>query len=447
MGRILIYNANIVNEGEVFYGSVVINNDLIEEILRGNTHPIHPCEEEINAENAYLMPGVIDEHVHFREPGLTEKADIRSESMAAAAGGVTSVMDMPNTVPQTVTLEALQQKRDLYAQKCIVNYACYFGATNDNANLFHSLDPHRVCGIKIFLGSSTGNMLVNRFEDIRRVFSEAEILVAAHCESQTIINANLEKYKPLMVDDDLPFPYHYKIRSTDCCFRASICAIRLARNLNTHLHILHISTLSELKLFNTMDVNKKRITAETCTGYLLYSASDYMKKGTMIKVNPALKTFNNRDLLRRAVNLGKIDTIATDHAPHLLRDKTGGALKAASGMPIIQFSLPALLELVTQNIFTIQTLVEKMCHNPAKIYEISRRGFIRTGYKADLVLVKEEEATLVDKVFVLSKCRWTPLQGERLHWHVKRTFVNGRQVYDGEYVDDSCRGEELYFRE
>lgn len=446
MGRILIYNANIVNEGRILHGSLVIHDDTIEEIIRGSNPPFHPCESEIDAEDGYLLPGIIDEHVHFREPGLTQKADIHSESMAAVAGGVTSIMDMPNTIPQTTTLEALQQKRDLFAEKSIVNYSCYFGATTDNYKLFHQLDPHHVCGIKIFLGASTGNMLVNHFDDIRRVFSEAEILVAAHCESQTIINANIEKYRSLMVNDDLPLPYHYKIRSNEACFRASICAIRLSKYLHTHLHILHVSTLSELKLFNSISLENKKITAETCTGYLLYSASDYAKKGTMIKVNPALKTFNNRDLLRRAVSSGKIDTIGTDHAPHLWGDKQGGAIKAASGMPIIQFSLPALLELVSQDIFTIQTLVEKMCHAPAKIYQISRRGFIRIGYKADLVLVKEEDYHTIDNIYVLSKCRWTPLQGERLHWRVKRTFVNGYQAYDGERVDDTYRGEELYFR-
>jgi dihydroorotase len=447
MGRTWIHNANIVNEGRVFNGSLVIDGSRIEQVLLDvSEKPFQPCDNIIDADGAYLLPGIIDEHVHFREPGLTRKADIRFESMAAVAGGVTSIMDMPNTLPPTVTLDTLEQKRALMADRCLTNYACYFGATNDNTHLLSQLDRHHVCGIKVFMGASTGNMLVNSEDALRDIFSVQDMLVATHCESQSVINANLERYRPMMDDDDLPISYHDRIRSPEACLRSTTLAIRLAMELHTHLHILHVSTIAELRYFNSLELSKKNITAEACTGYLLFSSADLKKKGSMIKVNPALKPNSNCDALRHAVVKGKIDTIATDHAPHLFREKLGGALKAASGMPIIQFSLISLLELVSKEIFTLPLLVEKMCHAPALLYKIKDRGFIRPGYKADLVLVKDDNLHIISNTEVLSKCRWTPLNGDKVHWKVMKTFVNGKEVYDGENVDESYRGEELYFR-
>lgn len=445
MSRTLIYNANLVNEGKIIHGSLVINNEDIEQLLPDSKLPTYPCDKMINANNGYLLPGIIDEHVHFRDPGLTDKADIHTESMAAAAGGVTSIMDMPNTIPHTTTLEALEQKRELMAEKCIVNYSCYFGATNTNTNLFHKLDAHKVCGIKLFMGSSTGNLMVDNMEALTRIFKETEMLITTHCESQLVINANLEKFKYLINDDDLPIGYHSKIRSSEACIQSSLLAIRLAKRLHTRLHILHVSTRAEIKFFNSLKLEDKNITGETCVGYLLFTANDYKRKGSMIKINPSLKDNSSRDALYHAINNGYIDTIATDHAPHLLSDKQGGALKAASGMPMIQFSLISMLELNSKGIFTLPTIVEKMCHAPAKLYKIYNRGFLRLGYKADLVLVEEGKYREINNREVLSKCGWTPLMGEKVHWKVMHTFVNGRQVYDGNQVDDSYRGEELYF--
>lgn len=447
MERILIYNANIVNEGYIFKGSVVIKDDVIEEIIIGQKYPIHECVTIIDAEDSYLIPGVIDEHVHFREPGLTEKADIHTESIAAAAGGVTSIMDMPNTKPQTITIDAFEKKMDLMAKKCVVNYSCYFGATNDNIDVIHTLNPHRVCGVKVFMGSSTGNMLVDNKDNLTRIFAESEILIATHCESQQIINANIESFKSDIINDDLPIAYHSRIRSPKACIESSLLAIFLARKLKAHLHILHISTTHEIKLLSDRITEKKNITGEACVGYLLFSATDYKTKGSLIKINPALKCTSCKHELIHGINSGRIDAIATDHAPHLLSQKQGGAMKALSGMPMIQFSLISMLELVSKNIFTLPTIVEKMCHAPAKIYQIHQRGFIRLGYKADLVLVKKEDKPhIIRNEDVLSKCRWTPLDGVKVHWRITKTIVNGKIIYDGERVTEDYTGEELIFR-
>ncbi len=445
MKRIYIHNANIVNEGKVVYGGIVIRDDVIEQVLSNFSMPSYSCDEVIDAQGGYILPGVIDEHVHFREPGLTTKADIHSESIAAAAGGVTSIMDMPNTKPQTTTFEAFDDKMKRMAQSCVVNYSCYFGATNENIPLLQELDPHRVCGIKVFMGASTGNMLVDNNKVLREIFSIKDILVAVHCEDQDIIKANLEKYRPKIEDDDLPLSYHNKIRSTTACFSSSTVAFRLAQQLDTQLHILHISTLRELRLLSDKK-HDKRITGEVCVGYLNFTSSDYKRLGALIKVNPAIKTPNTRDELFRAINDGRIDTIATDHAPHLFSEKQGGALKACSGMPSIQFSLVSMLQCVTKQIFDITTVVEKMCHAPARIYQIHCRGFIREGYKADLVIVKEGILRTITDSNVFSKCGWTPFNGFKTNWNICNTFVNGQMVYDGRAVNDTIRGEELTFR-
>ncbi|MDL2213156.1 dihydroorotase [Bacteroides sp. OttesenSCG-928-D19] len=451
MRRTLIQNAVIVNEGKRFQGSIVVEGEIIKEVLTGETAPTLPCQETIDATGFYLLPGVIDEHVHFRDPGMTHKGDISTESQAAVAGGVTSVMDMPNTNPATTTLEDFARKYDLMAEKSLVNYACYFGATNTNYNLFGQLNPHQVCGIKLFMGSSTGNMLVDRMNSLRHIFNETDLLIAAHCESQDIIKQNTEKFlaeQALSGSDsrDLPLHYHPKVRSTEACYESSELAIKLAHEANARLHILHITTAEELTLFNnSQPLSGKRITAEVCVPHLLFTSEDYETYGTRIKCNPAVKSGINRESLRQAVNTGLIDAIATDHAPHLMAEKEGGALKATSGMPMIQFSLISMLQLTDEGIFTLEKVVEKMCHAPADIYQIQGRGYIREGYQADLVLVSPNEWVLHAND-IKSKCGWSPLEGKRFTWKVDKTFVNGHPVYSNDTIDDSYRGQALRFR-
>lgn len=446
MKRTLIKGAIIINERKQFQGSLVIENEVIKEILIGEQEPTISCSETIDATGLYLLPGVIDEHVHFRDPGLTHKGDILSESQAAVAGGVTSVMDMPNTNPVTTNLDALAMKFDLMAEKSVVNYSCYFGATNNNYNLFNQLDPHRVCGVKLFMGSSTGNMLVDRMNSLLNIFNGTDLLIAAHCESQDIIKANSDAFlAEAGIDNDLPLEYHPLIRSVEACYESSKLAIELAQKSNARLHIMHISTAKELTLFNNLPLSQKKITAEACVPHLLFTADDYKTYGTKIKCNPAIKEETNREALREAINTGVIDSIGTDHAPHLLREKEGGALKATSGMPMIQFSLVSMLNMVDEGLFTIEKIVEKMCHAPADIYQIQKRGYIREGYQADLVLVHPEQWTLHPED-IKSKCGWSPLEGKTFGWKVDATFVNGHRVYSNGKVDMEYRGQELKFR-
>lgn len=446
MKRTLIHNATIVNEGQSVQGSVVIENGRIAEVLTEGKPLSAPCDETIDATGCYLLPGIIDDHVHFRDPGLTHKADIFTESRAAAAGGVTSVMDMPNTNPLTTTLDALNAKFDLLNEKCIVNHSCYFGATNTNYNEFGKLDKHRVCGIKLFMGSSTGNMLVDKMNSLLNIFNEADMLIATHCEDQEIIKKNTLKYKEMFAgEEDIPVTKHPAIRSAEACYTSSELAVRMAKVAGARLHVLHISTARELRLFSDSPLEIKNITAEACIAHLLYSTSDYKTLGTRIKCNPAIKSVTNRNALRAAVNSGVIDVIATDHAPHLLSEKAGGALKAMSGMPMIQFSLVSMLELVDEGVFTLEKIIEKMCHAPARIYRINQRGYIREGYQADLVLVRPDSPWEVTADKILSKCGWSPLEGHTFNWKVEKTFANGHLIYNGELVDDSYRGEELRF--
>lgn len=445
MKRTLIKNALVVNEGRKFKGSVVVEGETIAEILNENEHPALPCEETIDAEGMYLIPGVIDTHVHFREPGLTLKADIATESQAAAAGGVTTIMDMPNTQPQTTTIQALNEKLELLAEKCVVNYSCYFGATNNNHNLFSALDKHRVAGVKVYMGSSTGNMLVDRMNSLRHIFGGTDLLIAAHCEDQHIINRNTELYKKEFPDGKVPIFCHPAIRSAEACHESSALAVRLAREAGARLHIMHISTARELSLFEEGAVEHKRITAEACIPHLYFCEEDYRRLGARIKCNPAIKSAADRNALREAVNTDRIDTIATDHAPHLLEEKKGGALKAASGIPIIRFSLLSMLELTAQGVFTLEKVVEKMCHAPALLYRIDRRGFIRKGYRADLVLVRPVAEWEVKKEHLFSKCGWSPLEGHEFRWKVDQTFVNGHPLYKESRVDTSRRGQEVRF--
>lgn len=445
MKRTWIKNAWIVNEGQTFQGSVVIEDEVIAEVLADGTEPAYPCEEIIDANGYYLIPGVIDDHVHFRDPGLTHKADMHTESTAAAAGGVTSFMDMPNTTPQTTTLKALEAKFADAATKSVVNYSFYFGATNTNADVLPILDKSRVCGIKLFMGASTGNMLVDRMEVLRNVFANAGMLIATHCEEQAIISANTAAFKE-KYGDDPAIKYHPLIRSAEACIHSSSLAIRLAKETNARLHILHVSTAQELDLFEDKPLNEKRITAEACVSHLYFHDKDYETLGARIKCNPAIKTQEDRDALRKALATNRIDVIGTDHAPHLLKEKTGGALKAVSGMPMIQFSLVAVMELVREGVLSMEQLVQKMCHAPAELYQIERRGYIRPGYQADMVLVNPDAEWTVTADCVLSKCGWSPMEGQRFHARVEKTFVNGDLVYNDNKVDENHRGQELRFK-
>lgn len=447
MKRTLIHNATIINEGTRKQGSLVLANGNIAEILTDGRPLSAPCDETIDATGCFLLPGVIDDHVHFRDPGLTHKADIFSESRAAAAGGVTSIMDMPNTNPPTVTLDALEQKQQLLAEKCIVNHSCYFGATNDNYDLFPQLDKTRVCGIKLFMGSSTGNMLVDRMDSLRRIFGGTDMLIAAHCEDQDIIRRNTEKYKAEYGEgEQIPVSKHPNIRSTQACYASSKLAVQLATEAGARLHVLHISTAKELPLFSDTPLDEhKKITAEACVAHLLFEQKDYKTLAACIKCNPAIKRKADRDALRQAIATPRIDVIATDHAPHLLTEKAGGALRATSGMPMVQFSLVSMLQLMEEGVLSLETIVEKMCHNPARLFRIEDRGFIREGYCADLVLVRPERWQLT-RESILSKCGWSPLEGRTFDWRVMKTFINGQQVYDHTNgVDDAYRGEALRF--
>ena len=441
MRQTLITNGRIVNEGQSFDGFVVIEGDSIKSIGKGEA-PRGDYDETVDATGCLVLPGIIDDHVHFREPGLTHKADMASESRAAAAGGVTSYLDMPNTVPQTTTLEALQDKRDRARQKSLVNYGFFFGATNGNSDLFASLDRHAVPGIKLFMGSSTGNMLVDKYGSLLKVFAEAARLglpVMAHCEDTDIINRNMEQMKKAYGDDP-DVMLHPLIRSEEACFESAALAAALARQFGTRLHIAHVSTGRELALA------ADNVTLEATVAHLFFSSADYAQKGSLIKCNPAIKRPEDREALRRGIADGTISVVGTDHAPHLLADKQGGAAKATSGMPMVQFSLVTMLELADKGVVTMERLVELMCHNPARLFSISRRGFLRGGYHADIAIVQRGEPWTVGKDIILSKCKWSPMEGHCYDWRVRRTICNGHTVYaDGHVIDDTL-GQELTFR-
>ena len=444
MKRTWIHHATIVNEGRKFAGSVVIEGEKISEVLEGDALPSSPCEEEIDASGRFLLPGVIDDHVHFRDPGLTHKADMATETAAAAAGGVTSFMDMPNCNPQTTTLEALDNKFADAARKCIVNYSFYFGATNTNADLIGQLDKTHVCGVKLFMGASTGNMLVDRMETLRKIFSEAGMLIATHCEDQNIIRKNTETFKE-KYGEDPDVCFHPLIRSEQACWESSSLAVRLAKETGARLHILHVSTARELELFDDKPLSEKRITAEACVSHLFFCDEDYKTLGTRIKCNPSIKTCRDRDALRAALRTDRIDVIGTDHAPHLLSEKQGGALKAVSGMPTLQFSLASVCELVREGVLSMEQLVQKMCHAPAELFRIKGRGYIRPGYQADLVLLNPNAEWTVTADCIQSKCGWSPMEGRTFHAKVEKTFVNGHLVYSDGKVTDTPRGQALIF--
>ena len=442
--RILISNPTIVNNSEQFRGSIVVNNGKIVEILRGDELPRAECDEIVEATGLYLIPGVIDAHVHFREPGLTEKATIATESRAAAAGGVTSYMEMPNTVPQTTTIKALKEKFAIAANDSVVNYSFYFGATNTNVTDFAKLNPKNVCGIKLFMGSSTGNMLVDKQAQLEEIFRTATLPVAAHCEDSTIIAQNTQRIKE-SIGEDADVKYHPEIRSAEACYQSTKCAVELARKFGTQLHVTHISTARELELFAAGNTAEKRITAEVTPSHLTFCDEDYATLGTKIKCNPAIKSADDREALRKALNEGVIDLVGTDHAPHLPKDKVGGALKATSGMPSIQFSLRSMLRLVDEGVLSIETLVQRMCHAPAQIFSISKRGFIEKGYHADFVLLNPDKPSTVTTAEIISKCGWSPFEGTTFKWAVEQTWSNGECVYKDGKINEDIRGKALRF--
>ncbi len=441
--KTLIEHGRIVNEGRTFTGSVVIEDDRIANIiLEQHEQPRGTFDQVVDATGAFVIPGVIDTHVHFREPGLTEKADIESESRAAAFGGVTSYCEMPNTVPQTTTLEALDEKFQLASQKSHVNYSFFFGATNDNYTLFADLDRHRIPGIKIFMGSSTGNMLVDRYGALLKIFETAarlDLPLMAHCEDTEIINRNMEQMKKAYGNDP-DVMLHPLIRSEEACYESSALAAQLARTYGTHLHIAHVSTVRELEL------GGGNVTLEVVLAHLLFTSADYSRKRALIKCNPAVKRADDRDALRLALADGRISTIATDHAPHLLSQKQGGCAKAASGMPMVQFSLPAMLGLVDEGVVSFERVVDLMCHQPAQLFSIRDRGFLRPGYKADIAIVRPVEPYGVTPALIQSKCGWSPLDGDLLHWRVSHTICNGRIILNNGQFDTTSQGEELRFR-
>jgi dihydroorotase len=442
MSSFLIKNAKIVNENQIFEGDVLIENQIISKIgnyLSSATATI------IDANGSYLMPGVIDDQVHFREPGLTHKATIATESKAAIAGGITSFIEQPNTVPNAVTQEILEQKYQIAAQTSFANYSFMMGGTNDNLEEILKTNPKNVAGIKLFLGSSTGNMLVDNEETLKKIFSSTKMLIAVHCEDETTIQNNLEYYKN-KYNDDVPTTVHHLIRSEEACYLSSSKAIALAKKTGARLHIFHLSTASEMELFtNEIPLHEKQITAEVCVHHLWFTNDYYTTKGNFIKWNPAVKTQKDKEALWKALLEDKIDVIATDHAPHTIEEKQQSYLKAPSGGPLVQHALYAIFEKHLEGKISIEKMVEKMCHNPAIIFKIENRGFIREGYFADLVLINPNQDWTVSKENILYKCGWSPFEGYTFHSKITHTFVNGNLVFENGVINNVQAGKRLLF--
>ncbi len=450
--RTIIENGTIVNEGKSFKGSIIIDNDHIESVIAEDETPRGIYDQHIDASGCLVMPGVIDEHVHFREPGLTDKADIDSESKAAAWGGVTTFFDMPNTKPATTTIQDWEDKMTRGEKESHINYAFFFGATNSNADCFEQLDATHLPGIKLFMGASTGNMLVDDEKALNDIFAQCAKLnvpLMTHCEDTNIINGNMAKAQTAYGNDP-DITLHPVIRSEEACYESSSLAVRLANAHDTRLHIAHISTAKELNLIPVND-NAFRlgvlpnITSEAVTAHLLFTDADYATRKALIKCNPAVKTSKDREALRRALNNGTITCIGTDHAPHKLTDKQGGCAQATSGMPMLQFSLVSMLNLVDEGVITVEQMVWLMCHNPARLFAVKNRGFIRPGYKADITLVKQGEPWTLTEDIIQSKCGWSPLIGDKFSWRVIRTICNGHTVFENGKMDDSYRGEAVCF--
>lgn len=445
MSTILIKNAAIVNEGKTFLGDLFIEDELITSIGNSNDFKIMPDTKIIDASGLLLLPGIIDDQVHFREPGLTHKGNIYTESRSAVAGGVTSFMDMPNTSPQTITIDLLNEKYLTGSENSFTNYSFYLGATNTNLNEVLKIDHETVCGIKLFMGSSTGNMLVDNEKALNELFANTTLPITAHCEDEPIIRRNMEIYRK-KYGEDVPVSMHPLIRSRKACFKSSSHAVNLAKEHNTRLHILHLSTADELKLFsNKLPLSEKRITGEVCVHHLWFEDSSYENLGNLIKWNPAIKTRFDRDALINAVNNNLIDVVATDHAPHTLEEKNNTYFKSPSGGPLIQHTLNIMLELWHRKVFSLEKIVEMMCHNPAILFNIRKRGFIRKGYKADLVLVNPSSPWSVSKNNILYKCGWSPFEGVTFRTKVVQTIINGTIVYDNGIINEDYRGQRLMF--
>lgn len=442
MSTILIKSAQIVNEGQVKTADVLIKDQRIEKI---EANISVNADKEINAEGKFLLPGCIDDQVHFREPGLTHKAEIFTESRAAVAGGITSFMEMPNTVPNTTTQELLAQKYDIAQQRSLANYSFFMGATNDNLEEVLKTNPQDVCGVKVFMGSSTGNMLVDSEKTLSGIFSSVPMLIATHCEDEGTIRANMASFKEKYGDNIEPY-MHPLIRNAEACYKSSSSAVALAKKYNTRLHILHISTAKELELFNNnVPLKEKRITAEACIHHMWFDDKDYATKGNFIKWNPAVKTAQDREAVFQAVLDGRIDVIATDHAPHTLDEKMQAYLQAPSGGPLVQHALPAMLELYRQGKISLEKIVEKMAHNPAICFNIQDRGFIREGYFADLVLVDTKQKVEVRKENILSKCAWSPFEGTVFHSAITHTIVSGHLAFEQGVFNESQMGQRMLF--
>lgn len=442
MDSILLKNGFIVNEGTIREGDIFIQNGRISSI--GN-HLQVIADQTLDLRGKYVFPGVIDDQVHFREPGLTHKADIYTEARAAVSGGTTTFMEMPNTHPQTLTQELLEAKYQRAAEVSMANYSFFMGASNDNLEEVLKTDPRTVCGIKVFMGSSTGNMLVDDQEVLDKIFKNAPMLVATHCEKEEVIRANMAKYEA-KYGDDIPIKYHPLIRSHEACYLSSSLAVELAKKHNTRLHILHISTANELSLFrNDIPLAEKRITAEVCIHHLWFSDADYDEKGVFIKWNPAVKTAADRQALREALLDNRLDIIATDHAPHTLEEKDNSYTKAPSGAPLVQHALVAMLELSRQGVISLERVAEKMSHAPAICFEIEDRGFIREGYHADLAIVDLDDPWTVSRANVNYKCGWSPLEGTTFHSKVISTIVSGKLVYHQGEWDEKVRGVRILF--
>ena len=444
MNTVLIKNAKIVNEGTIFEGDVLIEGEFIKEIAGSISHKSSDCKV-IDAEGNFLIPGAIDDQVHFREPGLTHKGTIETESRAAIAGGITSFIEQPNTVPNAVTQELLEDKYQIASNTSYANYSFMMGGTNDNLEEILKTNPKNVAGIKLFLGSSTGNMLVDNEETLEKIFSSTKMLIAVHCEDETTIKNNLEKYKAEF-GDDIPVTAHHLIRSEEACYISSSKAIALAKKTGARLHVFHLSTAKEMELFtNKIPLEDKMITAEVCVHHLWFSNEDYATKGNFIKWNPAVKTAEDRDALWKALLNDTIDVIATDHAPHTLEEKSQKYTNAPSGGPLVQHAVVAMFEAFHQGKISVEKIVEKMAHNPAKIFKIENRGFIKEGYYADLVIINPAKPWSVNKANILYKCGWSPFEGTNFKSRISHTFVNGQLVYENEKIKEVKAGKRLLF--
>ena len=444
MNTVLIKNAKIVNEGTIFEGDVLIENEFIVEIAESISPKLSNCKI-IDAEGSYLIPGAIDDQVHFREPGLTHKGDIASESRAAVAGGITSYIEQPNTVPNAVTQEILEEKYQIAAKTSYANFSFMMGGTNDNLEEILKTNPKNVAGLKLFLGSSTGDMLVDSSESLEKIFSNTNLLIAVHSEDETTVKENLERYK-LQFGDDIPVKFHPEIRSVEACYKSTVKIIDLAKRTGARLHVFHLSTAKELDLFtNKIPLEEKQITAEVCIHHLWFSDEDYATKGNLIKWNPAVKSSDDRKALWEALLDDRIDVIATDHAPHTLEEKQQVYTKAPSGGPLVQHAVVAMFEANHQGKISVEKIVEKMCHNPAKIFKIEKRGFIKVGFYADLVIVNPGLPWSVKKENILAKCGWSPFEGYTFKSRITHTFVNGELVYQNFKVKDIPVGKRLLF--